>query len=506
MAIKTIKVYWERTNLHITLSEKIKTAYIESKQNKISLEHKENELVLSFYNLPEGTMLPAGEYHLIINDQIVQIEDNLYKELDSLARINKYKDIYAYTVDLTVNTEKELIITTEFYIKNLNPKSETSIKHHRTLNRKIKAIIKIVAKFMINAFYRLIHLFSCPKRVLFLSENSNELTVNLKPLKDSLDSDNIYKTKTFTKNTFKHRSSKLLRLKEIIEIALARYVVIDNYTPIFTYLRLSKNTKLVQLWHAAIGFKSVGYARFGRSGSPHPYISGHRYLDYVIVDSEPLIEVYQEVFGIQKEKIYPYGLPRLDNFLDKDIISKTKEKLLKEYPEFGNKKIILYAPTYRGNGQKDAFYDMEKIPTKELYDYCKNNNAIVVFKFHPFTNNKLEIKEKYKSHLIDLTSYQNFNELLYITDILVTDYSSCAYEASLLDIPILFYRYDKYEYEYIRGIHTADIFTSQTTEITNELEIIKEISILMSYKRKEIKYQKRDSIKKIQKEIFGENK
>ena len=128
----------------------------------------------------------------------------------------------------------------------------------------------------------------------------------------------------------------------------------------------------------------------------------------------------------------------------------------------------------------------------------------MIFKFHPFTNNKIEILDEYKEYLIDVTDYKSINELLYITDVLVTDYSSCAYEATLLDIPIVFYRYDKEEYEYVRGIHTADVFKSKTIEVTESEKLISSIDELKNYNRKEIEFKTRNSIKKIKEEIFGE--
>ena len=472
MEISAKKMYWERANLHIETYEDIKSAYIFSEHQTLEIEHNKNEIILPFYNIPEGSILSAGTYKIKINDEILTISKDMYQHLDSLTRIHKYKGIYAYTVDVTVNEDLELIINTEFYIKDNKPKKERIFYGPKSIKGKIKNVIKFSAYSGINLLYKTIHLFSSKKNILILSENDDQLSVNLEPLKIELEQNSKYKVKTLTRNCFKSKTGILFRFKEIISIGLARYVVIDNYTPILTYIRLNKNTKLIQLWHAAIGFKSVGYARFGKDGSPHPYVSGHRYIDYVIVDNESLIKVYKEVFGISSKKFLPFGLPRLDNFLDKEIIEESKKKIYDQYPKLEGKKIILFAPTYRGKGQTQAYYDMDKINQEEIYNYCKKENTVMIFKFHPFTNNKIEILDEYKEYLIDVTDYKSINELLYITDVLVTDYSSCAYEATLLDIPIVFYRYDKEEYEYVRGIHTADVFKSKTIEVTESEKLI----------------------------------
>ena len=503
MEIYAKKMYWERANLHIILSEDIKSAYIFSEHKTFELEFKNNELTLPFYNIPEGSILSAGKYLIKVNELTLKVSKEELKNLDSLTRIHKYKDVCAYTVDLNINDDFELIINTEFYIKDTKPTKEKFVKSKTKLKDKIKMFIKYISYKLMNLVYKIAHIFSGKNNVLIFAENDNELSVNLEPLYKEVKESKKYKVKVLTNNCFKNKVNPLYRLKEIIAIAKARYIVIDNYTPILTYVNLNKRTTLIQLWHAAIGFKSVGYARFGKDGSPHPYVSGHRYLDHVIVDDESLIDVYKEVFGISKEKIHPFGLPRLDNFLEEKQVNESIEKVYESYNFLKDKRVILFAPTYRGKGQKEAYYDMDKINQQELYEYCKNNNFVCVFKFHPFTNNKIEIKDEYKDLLVDVTEYKSINELLYVTDILITDYSS-AYEATLLDIPIIFYRYDKEEYEYTRGIHTADVFKGKTIEITTSEELINNINQLKEYKRKDIKYKKRDSIKKIIEEIFGE--
>ena len=57
----------------------------------------------------------------------------------------------------------------------------------------------------------------------------------------------------------------------------------DDYAPLFNWLKLKSGTELIQLWHAGVGFKAVGYARFGKKGTPNPWRCCYRQLDYAIV-------------------------------------------------------------------------------------------------------------------------------------------------------------------------------------------------------------------------------
>ena len=68
MEIYAKKMYWERANLHIILSEDIKSACIFSEHKTFELEFKNNELTLPFYNIPEGSILAAGKYLIKVNE------------------------------------------------------------------------------------------------------------------------------------------------------------------------------------------------------------------------------------------------------------------------------------------------------------------------------------------------------------------------------------------------------------------------------------------------------
>lgn len=246
-------------------------------------------------------------------------------------------------------------------------------------------------------------------------------------------------------------------------------------------LPISKKQKIIQLWHAGVGFKAVGYARFGKDGGPHPVCSSHRKYTYAIVDSEKLIDIYKEVFGIQKEKFISAGIPRLDNYLNIEQIEKTKNKLYNENKLLKTKKVILFAPTYRGETAENAYYDFNNINLDEIYKYCKTNNFVFIIKMHPFIKEQIKINDDYKDLIFNYNNIE-INELIYISDIMITDYSSCAYEFSFFERPLIFYRYDKYIYEYTRPMHSLDIFTKQQYEVYTFNELMNVLNELKNIK------------------------
>ena len=458
---KIIDLNWVRANLIIKLDKTITgDVFICFKDKKIKLDSHKDEIVLSVYNTPVGFSLEEGNWHIEINDEILKLDSKLLSSLDDKSRIFKYKYIYAMLVSYEVNDDLDFKVIVNYMMRNTKYKRFERVAANNFFG-KIKVIVVAIVIFIVNILYKLVNLFMKNNTVLFLSENSDELPINMIKLYEKTSGN--YKKKIFCVDVYNHRN-KLLRLSELFKIATSKYIIVDNYISLITRVNLSKKQKLLQLWHAGIGFKAVGYARFGKDGSPHPFKSSHRRYDHAVVDNKELIDIYKEVFGCGEEIFWDYGIPKLDDYLDKDTISEVTKSLFGKYEKLVDKKIILFAPTYRGSGSKDAYYDFSVIDLKRLNEFCKKNNFMFIVKMHPFVKDKIDISDEYEN-IIDLSG-ENINDLIYISDIMVTDYSSCAYEFSFFDRTLIFFRYDKDLYEYLRPMHTVDQFCKNQFEAT----------------------------------------
>src|SRR5699024_6868263 len=107
---------------------------------------------------------------------------------------------------------------------------------------------------------------------------------------------------------------------------------------------------------------------------------------------------YAEAFGIKEENVIPTGVPRTDVLFDREYAQKVRQKLTSEWPFIKGEKVILFAPTFRGNGHSSAHYPFFKIDFERFAKYCEKENAIVLFKMHPFVKNKLTIPEQYQKY------------------------------------------------------------------------------------------------------------
>ena len=296
--------------------------------------------------------------------------------------------------------------------------------------------------------------------VLFLKENGDEPTENLAAVRDRILERGLgesFPVAERYRNTFGKRQNLFSWIKDINAIARSRYIFIDDYCPVFNFIDPNDDTVLTQVWHAGVGFKSVGYARFGISGSPDPYQSAHRRYDYALVGNGELRDIYAEVFGIEQEALLATGMPRLDHFLDKERHIAAAQSLLAKYPWMGDGRVIVFAPTFRGKGQATAYYPYDSyIDYRALWEMCERTNSYFVFKMHHFVEERPEIPSAFANRLKDLSD-ESLSNLLYVADVLVTDYSSCFYDYLLLQKPVVFYVPDKVEYSATRGVQRSKL-------------------------------------------------
>lgn len=296
------------------------------------------------------------------------------------------------------------------------------------------------------------HHHSGRPRILFASEMRPSIAGNLLSIRDriaerGLDADYDIRYSFRTLDTVTPESTATLAG----EFAAADIILVDDYFPLLNKVRLREDQKLIQVWHAGSGFKSVGYSRFGNYGSPR-LTDTHRKYTFAICGSEHLVPVYAEVFGIPNESVIPTGLPRIDFFLDPIRSASAITEFAAEYPQFEGKKKILFAPTFRGVGARTAFYDYDRLDFERIYRLC-GDDYVFLIRMHHFIADAPPIPEEFSDRIFDLSHYPDGNDLLHSIDLLITDYSSILYEFSLLDRPMVFFAYDRDLYAATRGFH-----------------------------------------------------
>lgn len=254
------------------------------------------------------------------------------------------------------------------------------------------------------------------------------------------------------------------RIRETAEkIAASQMIILEDFYPQLHQLALRKETKVIQLWHACGAFKTFGFSRLGKPGGALQSSPNHRSYSLACVSGSKMIPVYAEAFGIPTGCVKALGVPRTDIFFRREYKKQIQAKIYEAYPRLRGKKVVLFAPTFRGDGNKDAYYPEDRFHPELWMERLPEDYAVVVMQ-HPFVKSRLEIKEQWKGRLLELSGKETVNDLLFVTDILVTDYSSVIFEAALLKLPMVFYGFDWKEY-----MKTRDIYGEYTSFIPGPL-------------------------------------
>lgn len=310
---------------------------------------------------------------------------------------------------------------------------------------------RLVNRFFSTYVFRLCYRLFChlpinEKKILFASDSRTKLEGNFRFVYDELQRQN----KDFTyRYMLKEGTAAKKTVKEIIKLsyhlATSKYILLDDFYPMVYPLKIREGAELIQLWHAVGAFKKFGFSRVGLPGGPNPNSLNHRNYTKAIVSSRNVAKHYAEGFGIDESKVIATGIPRTDVFFDQEYKMKKSKELYEQYPFLKDKKVILFAPTFRGPGQQSAYYPLEYLNLKKIYEAFQDQ-YIFLFKIHPFVKVKWDIPYEYRSFFYDFSFYREINDLLLITDILITDYSSVCFECALLDKPMIFYAPDMEEY------------------------------------------------------------
>ncbi|WEG13144.1 CDP-glycerol glycerophosphotransferase family protein [Pullulanibacillus sp. KACC 23026] len=407
--------------------------------------------------LDGGKPLPQGEYKAYLRVEVQVFGKSIYHRLFPLGNIEHFlkegfhtakmeyfsaRRELRYNLLAVYNKETKTLMIKSNKLKDIDPQEfDTARLEKRGF------VYRVLYTPLFQMAYRIFCMLPIkPRKLLFASDSRSEISGNFKFVYDEMRERGInFDYKFMLKRHIREKKS----LKELMtlayHLATARFIVIDDFFPMVYPLKIRPKADLVQLWHAVGAFKTFGFSRIGLPGGPSPRSKNHRNYTKAIVSSKSVAKYYAEGFGISEDKIIPTGIPRTDVFFDRSYQNQVREDLYKHYPFLKGKKVITFAPTFRGNGQQSAHYPMEVLDLGKLYHALKDE-YVFLFKIHPFVKNDFSIPYEYSDFFYDFSEYREINDLLFVTDILITDYSSVCFEFALLNRPMIFYAYDVEEY------------------------------------------------------------
>lgn len=223
-----------------------------------------------------------------------------------------------------------------------------------------------------------------------------------------------------------------------------------------TYIQKPKNTTYLQTWHGT-PLKKMLHDIENVMGRTDDYVErvsqAIKNWDYLISPSNYATEAFKSAFKYEGE-ILEVGYPRNDIFYQEDQ-EELKRTIKNRLNLPGDKKVILYAPTFRDNqttkSNKFTFeiqMDLEKMKEQLGEDY------LILLRMHVVVSSKIKLNEEISEFAYDVSNYPDMQELLLISDILITDYSSVMFDFANTRKPMLFYTYDLELYrDKVRGFY-----------------------------------------------------
>ncbi len=244
------------------------------------------------------------------------------------------------------------------------------------------------------------------------------------------------------------------------------------------------------MWHALgavnkFSLQAAGKVQ-GRDLGVSQAMCMHKNYNYVLAPSEATGEFYCEAFGCSKDKIKILNLPRVDIILNGE---NKKSDFLKLNPEYSGKKTVAYIPTFRNNDEEFA---------EKLLNAFKNcDDYKLAISPHPLSDAAKSGKYSLKGDFSSL-------DIMKMADVIITDYSACAFEGALLEKPLYFYIPDYEIYKAEQGLNFDMKKEMPLVSFESEAELIYAIknntydfNMLSDFCRKYVEYKKTDNTERL---------
>lgn len=249
------------------------------------------------------------------------------------------------------------------------------------------------------------------------------------------------------------RLEKKNLLRFFYELATS-YIVIESAL-VDSWFRKRKGQIYIQTWHGGICVKKIEYDanNFIKDSLHAKDIEWScKCADVFLSNSDFLSRLYRRAFGY-KGPIFNCGFPRNDMLLGDKTESRLKVR--KELGLPFDVDIVTYAPTFReyfrsntGKWNIDlSVYNLDYERVIKALEMRFGRKCVVLVKMHPNNSNDVDLKDITNDHIIDVTKYNNMQEIIAASDYFVSDYSSGIFEAAMIGISCFTYATDFEKYK-----------------------------------------------------------
>lgn len=225
------------------------------------------------------------------------------------------------------------------------------------------------------------------------------------------------------------------RFKIIRKMASSKVIIVNDRIQQLEFVKLRKETLVVRL--AGDGsFLKDGYALQDKMGISRVNEENWKY-EAVITNGKNNAAFISESYGIPMEKVKLFGMPGDDVLTHREVREKIKADLIAKYPVLSQKRVILFAPSYRGTTRKNATYPDAEFKLNELFQ-SEPENTIVIIRSHPYVRTYFGSFQEYENRILQLNE-ESLEALMCVADVMITDYHDAIFQAAAIGLPIVFF-------------------------------------------------------------------
>lgn len=230
----------------------------------------------------------------------------------------------------------------------------------------------------------------------------------------------------------------------------AEFLVTNSRTdPWHIYWHKRPEQKYLMLWHGGAALKRVERDVEDRLGFSYVQKAKRdsKVCDLMISGCRANTELIKRSFWYSGE-ILEDGIPRNDIFFNTALHNTIRQRITKEYNLPKDGRIVLYAPTFRRSGSIEPYRIDWGDMIPRLERMFGNKRVTLLLRLHPNLIGKADTSSLINHpSVIDMTRYHDMQELLCISDMLITDYSSSMFDYAMLRRPCMLYATDVAQYD-----------------------------------------------------------
>ncbi len=225
------------------------------------------------------------------------------------------------------------------------------------------------------------------------------------------------------------------------------------------YFVKRKGQLYVETWHGGLGIKKVAGDCIGLYATEENAVflkKASNMADVFISNSDHLSKIYRRAFKYHGP-IWKCGYPKNDILVRNDPEDGERTRMELGIPK--THKVLFYAPTWRLRFEKEQHvdmkvYDLDMLRLKQALAERFGEEWTMLIRFHPKLRHYAKGCLEAQPEVMDVTDYPDMQQLLMATDVMVSDYSSCVFDAALRRIPCFTYATDFEAYKYEeRGVY-----------------------------------------------------